>query len=469
MKKAATYFYHYAMSTLFCFAICISHAYAQNVSQRLKTAFSTFENDPQLKFAISSLYVIDAESGALVFEKNGFVGLAPASTQKVITSVSAFELLGKPFRYQTRFAINPACSSLVITPSGDPTFGSERWESTRPSSIKQKLIAFLQPNVKNINTILVNHSDWEQQSIPDGWIWQDVANYYGAGAAPFNWRENQFDILLQSGKQIGSAVNIVGTSPGLYDYQLQSQVKSAATGTGDNAYVYFPVDGSKNATITGTIPVNENQFVISGSLPDGLKQFAGELNNALQEQQLISQPYILTTGEATLCDTLATTTTYTLSSPPLDSVIYWFNKKSINLYGEALVKTISHEKYGYGSTDSGISIIKTFWKNKGLDVLELNMVDGSGLSPLNRVTTHAQVEVLRYAKKQDWFSSFYQSLPEYNGMKMKSGTIRNVKGFCGYHRSASGKEYVFSFLVNNYNGSASALVRKMYRVLDQLK
>ena len=54
-------------------------------------------------------------------------------------------------------------------------------------------------------------------------------------------------------------------------------------------------------------------------------------------------------------------------------------------------------------------------------------------------------------------------------MKIKSGTIRNVKGFCGYHTAKNGKDYIFSFLVNNYNGSASGLVNKMYKVLDLLK
>jgi len=54
-------------------------------------------------------------------------------------------------------------------------------------------------------------------------------------------------------------------------------------------------------------------------------------------------------------------------------------------------------------------------------------------------------------------------------MSMKSGTIKNVKGFAGYYTSANGKTYIFSFLVNNYSGSASALVRKMYLVLDGLK
>jgi len=97
------------------------------------------------------------------------------------------------------------------------------------------------------------------------------------------------------------------------------------------------------------------------------------------------------------------------------------------------------------------------------------MYDGSGLSPLNRVTTHAQVEVLKYAKGRKWYPSFYDALPEYNNMKMKSGTINDVKGFCGYHKAKDGKEYIFSFLVNNYSGKSTTLVSKMYKVLDVLK
>ena len=156
-------------------------------------------------------------------------------------------------------------------------------------------------------------------------------------------------------------------------------------------------------------------------------------------------------------------------SPSLDSIIYWFNKKSVNLYGEALIKTLAFEKQGFGSTDSGVAIVKEFWKENGLDEDELNIFDGSGLSPQNRVTTHAQVEILKYAKSKSWFPYFYKSLPEYNGMAMKSGTIKDVKGFCGYHKAKDGTEYIFSFLVNNYNGSTSRLVNKMYKVLDVLK
>jgi D-alanyl-D-alanine carboxypeptidase/D-alanyl-D-alanine-endopeptidase (penicillin-binding protein 4) len=77
--------------------------------------------------------------------------------------------------------------------------------------------------------------------------------------------------------------------------------------------------------------------------------------------------------------------------------------------------------------------------------------------------------VLQYAKRQSWFKGYFNSLPEYNGMKMKSGTIKDAKGFAGYHTSKAGTQYIFSFLVNNYNGSSKALVQKMYKVLNELK
>jgi len=155
-------------------------------------------------------------------------------------------------------------------------------------------------------------------------------------------------------------------------------------------------------------------------------------------------------------------------SPALDSIVYWFMKKSINLYGEALVKTMAY-RAGSGNTQKGVEGVKAFWSQRGIDPTEINIADGSGLSPQDRVTTKAQVTVLRYARRQPWFAAYYAAFPEYNGMKMKSGTINGVKGYCGYQQSPDGHTYIFSFLVNNYNGSSARLIAKMYAVLDELK
>ncbi len=442
----------------------VTDAGAQTVTQKLQKAFLRFEEDSQLAHAISSLYVIDAKSGKVVFDKNGQVGLAPASTQKIITSAAAFALLGQDFRYKTKFGAGN--NTLYILPSGDPTLGSERWENTKASTILERIIQSLKQKHLHIDAISVDNDGWAFDGIPDGWIWQDIGNYYGAGSEKLNWRENQYDLLLQSGKNIGGIVRIAGTNPRLFGYTLHSMVTAAARGTGDNAYIYFPLNDTAGI-VKGTIPVNENGFGISGAFPSGARQFIGELADNMLNAGITDSSF--NANKAFDRQAGAYTIIHTEISPPLDSIIYWFNKKSINLYGEALLKTIAYENKGYSATDTGVNIVKNFWEQNGIAPAELNMVDGSGLSPLNRVTAHAQVEILKYAQKQNWFPSFYHSLPEYNGMKIKSGTIRNVKGFTGYHTAKDGKTYIFSFLVNNYNGSASALVGKMYTVLNVLK
>jgi serine-type D-Ala-D-Ala carboxypeptidase/endopeptidase (penicillin-binding protein 4) len=158
-----------------------------------------------------------------------------------------------------------------------------------------------------------------------------------------------------------------------------------------------------------------------------------------------------------------------LESPPLDSINYWFLKKSINLYGEAFVKTMGYKKSASASTDSGIAVIKNFWQTRGIEKSALNILDGSGLSPANRVTTNALVAIMQYARKQPWFGSFYNSLPEMNGIKMKDGYIGGVRSYTGFIRSKTGVTYTFALIANNFDGSASAAREKLWKLLDLLK
>jgi serine-type D-Ala-D-Ala carboxypeptidase/endopeptidase (penicillin-binding protein 4) len=440
---------------------------SQGISTRLQNAYTRFETDSQLNCAIASLYVINASSGEVVFDRNSRIGLATASTMKIITAATAYELLGKDFRYETKFGYVGSIKnkSLVgdfyLKPSGDPTFGSWRWKATSDTDVFEEVNRAIQKlKISGYNNVVIDDRGWNSETVPDGWIWQDIGNYYGAGATGFNWRENQFDIVLKSGKEVGDPVSIVKTKPRSL-IPLVSVARSAAKGSGDNSYVYYPLLASEGI-IRGTIPVNENSFTISASNPLSKNSFTRLFKENLAVHFKMGQVHYETHSPDT-------TILFNHYSPSLDSIIYWFLKKSINLYGEALVKTLSYQSNGRGETAKGTDIVRDFWKQKGIAPVELNMVDGSGLSPLNRVTTHAQVTILKYARSRPWFDGYYYAFPEYNGMKMKSGTISDVKGFCGYQKSKAGNEYIFSFLVNNYNGPASQLVQKMYRVLDELK
>lgn len=449
---------------------------AQSVEKKLKTSFAQFEADPQLKYAISSLLVIDAASGKVVFDKNSLIGLAPASTQKIVTAATAFELLGNDFRYSTVLGHtgvkheDSLTAPLFIKGSGDPTFGSWRFSSAKPENIFQSFSYSLRRlGLKQISDhFFILADNYEKQTIPNGWIWQDIGNYYGAGVSAVNWQENQYDLILKSGNQIGTPVGIVSdNSATATAHQFHNRLAAAAKGTGDNAYIYLP-SNSEAFELEGTIPVDENNFKISGAITNGADYFINSFRAYLKKEKLLHYAEgkkIATTTRPTDVQTVIATH----YSPSLDSIVYWFLQKSINLYGEALLKTIGEKKFGLASTETGIVAVKDLWKQHGIDEKELNISDGSGLSPQNRVTTHAQVEILKYAKTQSWFSYFYAALPEYNAMKMKSGTIKDVKGFCGYHKAKDGKEYIFSFLVNNYNGTSSGLVTKMYKVLDVLK
>lgn len=445
---------------------------AQTVSQKLKSAFQKFEKDPQLKNAISSLYVIDAKTGKIVFSKNANVGMAGASTQKIVTAATAFEFLGKDFQFRTKLGYTGNINNselngdLYVVGSGDPTLGSWRWQQTKDSlTINQWVDEIKKLNIMKINgSLKTNTSAFTYQSIPDGWIWQDIGNYYGAGSYPLNWKENQYDLFLMSGDKIDGPVKVLNDS--IYPIDV-NELRSAPKGTGDNAYIYY------DRTLAGTIPVREKSFTISGASADPVADLIGTLRLNLVKNKIVVTKddgvYHRDLFRGDSSELRKINFFYAQLSPALDSIVYWFLQKSINLYGEALLKQFSLKKNGYGSTNSGVDIVKDFWKKKGLDENELNIIDGSGLSPQNRITTHAEVEVLKYSKTRNWFPYFYESLPEFNKMKMKSGTIYGTKGFTGYHTSRKGEEFIFSFLVNNYNGSPSALVEKMFRVLNVLK
>lgn len=169
------------LSAVLFLSVCYAVG-AQNVNARLAAAFQKFENDSQLVNGIASLYVMEAKTGNVVFDGNSKIGLAPASTQKIITAATAYELLGKDFRYKTEFGYGQKVkNTLYILPSGDPTFGSWRWEKTN-QSLKNIVQATKKSGVDFFSDVVVDYSGWKSETIPDGWIWQDIGNYYGAGA-----------------------------------------------------------------------------------------------------------------------------------------------------------------------------------------------------------------------------------------------------------------------------------------------
>ena len=463
---------------LLLFLFIIAHvSYAQSVGQRLKVAMEKLQSDSALRHASMSLYVVNSNTSEVVFDYNSQLGLVPASCQKIITSVAAYELLGKDFQYKTelgydgRITKGALYGNLHLKGFGDPTLGSWRYASTRETAVlKDWLGAIKQVGIKKINgNVILDGSSFSLNPIPGGWTWEDMGNYYGAGSWGFNWNENQYDLLLKPGIHEGDSTTIIKSSPELQAADLINEIKTSKKDEGDDANIYLPPYSILGFT-EGTIPAEKNT-IISGSTPNPYYQLGNLLEKAFDSVGIKHNAftnnleYLANKSSIPKTDSVF----HIYLSPTLDSITYWFLHKSVNLYGEALLKTIGYTKTGEGSTENGIGVVKKFWEDRGVERSALRIKDGSGLSPSNRITTKTLVTALQYARDKPWFPSFYFALPIYNGMKLKSGTISSIKSFAGYHTSKDGVNYTVAIIVNDFDGYSSEMVKKLFILLDELK
>jgi len=442
--------------------------YSQSISADLEKSVKEMMSAPNALAANLSFYVSD-ENGNLVYEYNGNKGLSTASTQKIFTSAAALETLGKDYQFKTTASYSGKMSNgnldgdLYITSNGDPTLGSWRYEAYKPENFKQKLLeAIKRSGIKKITgNLVIDDSYFDFQSTPGGWPWNDLGNYYGAGTFGVNWRENQFDMNI-NGNQIKS-----------YSYELQNVnwINELKTGGSSDQSLIFTAPHSETAMINGMLPAGK-MTTISGATPNPPIQLAVEIKKILEENGISISGKTTTYFNEKIAGTSVTKAPmqnqiFEYKSPTLDKIVYWFLRKSINLYGETLIKTMAKEKRNDPSFTSGVDFLKDFWKSKGIHPNMINFADGSGLSPQNYVSAKAQVQALLYSKKQPWFNVFHEGFPTQNGIKMKSGTIKDSKSFAGYHTSKSGKNYVFSIILNNYQGGS--ISNALFKVLDNLK
>ncbi|MEO5910160.1 MAG: D-alanyl-D-alanine carboxypeptidase/D-alanyl-D-alanine-endopeptidase [Pelobium sp.] len=449
-------------------------AQAQTLSDKIQNAFKKFAATEELKYASVSFTVLNSSTGEMIYGANENQGVATASTLKTITSATALALLGENYTFKTVILYSGAIENgtlngdVIIRGSGDPTLGSWRWESTQKNQVLNKILFSLQQKgIQKINgKIIADDAIWDSQSLPNGWIWQDLGNYYGAGTSALTWAENQFELTFKPGKTIGSSVAIANTED-LYPFlTIKNELTTGGTGSGDNVYAY-------SAPYTSIIYLRGTHGIdlkkkIGLSLPDPALALAYDINTFLNRNGITSEGY-LTSRSMKLKSAEATTELGVINSPPLKEIIYWFNQKSINLYGEQLLRTIGWKFGKSESTEDGVKTLQKFWKEKGIATETLNIVDGCGLSPQDRVTSLSMAKVLWDAKQQNWFPAYYESLPTNNNMKMKSGTITDVLGYAGYSNMDSKAPVCFSLMINNYTGSAAAIRQKMFNLLNVLK
>ncbi len=167
----------------------------------------------------------------------------------------------------------------------------------------------------------------------------------------------------------------------------------------------------------------------------------------------------------------------------MNSIAWWTNQKSVNLFAEELLCWVGYAVNGNGSVENSLNQLEKYWSGK-INTSGLFIKDGSGLSRSNAISAKHFCELLKFMTTSKQFDAFYGTLPiagktgtvsslcsnqaGEGRIHAKSGTIKRVKSFAGYVESKSGKRIAFSIIVNNFECSSEATVERMEKVLNAM-
>lgn len=473
------------------FPFCVQGQTSSPSLQRLSQEVEKLRKDPDMAHATWGLSVTNAKTGSVVHEFNSQASLIPASTLKVVTTASALAILGPDFRYETALEYDGILDTLTgilkgniyIRGGGDPSLGSGLFREKGDSLVTDKWAALLKrKGIKQVDgAVTGDASVFEDDMIPSTWIWGDIGNYFGAGASGLSFMDNKYTAYYRSGPSAGDTTYITRIAPEIPGLIIHNMVR--AGGSGDNAYIYgAPYTFSRY--ITGTIPAGRVNYEVDGSIPDPPLFCAQMLEAAMKREGIvISRP--ATTVRQLKIDGLYMKSkrvqVHTHYSPTLDKIVYYTNLKSNNLFAEHLLKTIAWKKTGFGTDTAGKTAVLNYLSSKGIDTKGLYMSDGSGLSRANAITASQITDILRIAKSESYFISFYNSLPvagrsgslgslcvgtcAENNLRAKSGYISRARGYAGYVKNKKGEELIFALIANNYDCTPTEMKKKMERIM----
>lgn len=119
--------------------------------------------------------------------------------------------------------------------------------------------------------------------------------------------------------------------------------------------------------------------------------------------------------------------------------------RSDNQFAEALLRTLSRQSDGDGSTANGAETELKYWRKHRAPVDGVKIVDGSGLSRTNRMTARFMSHLLGEMSSDPWYASFFPlagqegtlrkfmaGTPLEGYLAMKTGSMRGIQCYAGY-------------------------------------
>jgi D-alanyl-D-alanine carboxypeptidase/D-alanyl-D-alanine-endopeptidase (penicillin-binding protein 4) len=157
-----------------------------------------------------------------------------------------------------------------------------------------------------------------------------------------------------------------------------------------------------------------------------------------------------------------------VDSPPLSAIVRWMDRVSDNFEAEMLLKQLGAIQAERGTTSAGIGVVSGLLTQAGVPMGGVRMVDGSGLSLLDRFTANALVSLLTVmwndagvrpellaslpvAGRSGTLVHRMRGTAAAGVVLAKTGTTSNASALSGF----VGDRYVFSILHNGWPISSS--------------
>ncbi|MEQ9619142.1 MAG: D-alanyl-D-alanine carboxypeptidase/D-alanyl-D-alanine-endopeptidase [Deltaproteobacteria bacterium] len=404
-------------------------------------------NNGKLGVVVKSL-----TSGETIFKHNAQNLFIPASNEKIITSVAALSLLKRDYRFKTDFYSGGGISDgvlhggLYVKGYGDPTLAGPH--------LGYIVYQLKKRGVKEVKDgITVDDSFFGNVRRAQGWKAEWADDFYSPPISALSFNYNIIEIKVYSsktGQKPAVKIEPPGSGISVVNNSVTSTKKGALTTSWQNDRTI--VLGGRirpKATVILKIPV-KNPALLTGNV----------LKNAIEEAGIKVSGPVVAGGVPRWA-----TVFYTHYSDPLSSIITEYNKNSVNIIGENLIKALGAEFKGApGTWENGSLVISQFLNEIGIKD-GFRIVDGSGLSLMNRVSPETLTDVLSYAYRTRLISTdFIDSLPiagvdgtlkkrfrqsDVQGRVIaKTGYLNNVRALSGYVFTKNGDVLVFSILDN---------------------
>jgi len=341
----------------------------------------------QLRELVDTGAFILARDGDIIASHRSDAALIPASISKFVTALAAFDQFGEDYRFRTDFFINDR-NDLYIKGYGDPFLVSEE--------IERIMLSLKEAGVARINGIYIDDSSYRLDSRTDG-----------AGSSL-----NPYDVACGGLVVNFNTINIVVG-------------KDDTVRSGEPQTPLLPI----MSRLAKNLKPGEYRINISRDPADVLL-LTGQLFRAfLDKAGIIGAGPI---GRRKAPDQKPLYSHY--SSKKMMKIIEGLMLYSNNFIANQIFLATGASRYGFPATWlKGRRAMKDFVDNNiELSGMNINLVEGSGLSSNNRITAGAMLMVL------ELFKPYAALLPEKKDAMIKSGTLTGVYSYAGYLPGKSG-------------------------------